>query len=271
MMISPSDNSQSPMGREIMASMRCGREHCPADIDDRSPGGSPRDTFPSAPGDEALPSMPVNLRFPKKKLFAGIPAMRVLAAAMALQVATKIGSPHSVQALGDDGHKGLTPEQVAIIKETLQPGDIILSRTPTNQLYYMLQKAAFGSDFSHAAMYAGNNQVIDAYQQVKASTVEDFCAEQGAVLILRPPYNSEQDSSKALGYLNEQLGKPYDWRFDLKDESAHYCTEIIIRALEKSNPELEIQGRWCLGRPVVVPDDLRGAGALQHIAEFRAS
>jgi len=228
------------------------------------------DAIVSSKSEETLALMPSNLRMPPKKW--GIPHLdlRVLSCLVTYQFVSAVCNIFSASSAGTETQKGLSPAQIENIRKDLQPGDIMLSRTPTNEFYYALQKSAFGSEYSHASVYTGNNRVIDAYEKVNEHTVQDFCASQGAVLILRPRYPSEESRRQALDYLETQLGKPYDWKFNLADESAHYCTEIVVRALEKSSPALELKGKWFMGKPVVVPDDFLNTGAFTHIRKYTA-
>lgn len=225
--------------------------------------------MPENPVRVSLAGLPSNLILPgKKRMGLPMPNLRLLMGAATLGLLATFGGSLSAAAAEGDSVGKLTPSQIEDIRKTLKPGDIILSRTPSNQLYYILQKAAFGSTYSHAAMYAGDNRIVDAYGKVKSQGVEEFCSGQTAMTILRPSYGSDVERGKALDYLESQIGKPYDWRFDLSDDGGHYCTEIILRALEASNPGFSVTGRWILGKPVVVPDDFLNARNVKVVKEY---
>ncbi|MDQ7825709.1 MAG: YiiX/YebB-like N1pC/P60 family cysteine hydrolase [Candidatus Eremiobacteraeota bacterium] len=242
----------------------------PSAGNEAAPGFPAQDMVVAGASGEISPALPACLSLPGKTWGFPLPRMSVLAGAVMLQVISAFSGALSASSLPDTEKKGFSASRLEEVRKSLMPGDIILSRTPSNQLYYLLQKAAFGSDYSHAAMVAGDGRIIDAYSKVKAQSLEDFCASQTALVILRPPYHSEEERIKALDYLERQVGKPYDWRFDLKDDSAHYCTEIVVKALEASCSRAEVKGRWALGRPVVVPDDLLNSPSLSKAGEFRS-
>jgi uncharacterized protein YycO len=249
-----------------------GKEQVPAsgcrDFDDSATVSLPAESYTAGSTRKSETALPVNLVLPKKRMGVPLPSLKCLMGAAVLQCIASISGAFSAASAKTDAPGGFTPSQREDLRRTLEPGDIILSRTPANQLYYLLQKATFGSSYSHAAMYAGDNSIIDAYESVKSQGIEEFCAGQTEIVIMRPQYGSEQEREAAVEYLRSQLGKPYDWRFDTSDDSAHYCTEIVLRALEASTPGINVPGRWVLGKPVAIPDDFARAEGIERVKTY---
>jgi len=72
-----------------------------------------------------------------------------------------------------------------------------------------------------------------------------------AVAILRPPLSSGAQRA-ALARAVADIGRPFDYVFDLRDATHISCTELLERCM----PGLHLPEREIYGRPVVVPDDV---------------
>ena len=67
--------------------------------------------------------------------------------------------------------------------------------------------------------------------------LEDFVTVARAIGIYRAKnINREEISTAALDY----LGIPFDWKFDMSDESEIYCTELLYIILKRIAPETEL-------------------------------
>jgi hypothetical protein len=74
-------------------------------------------------------------------------------------------------------------------------------------------------------------------------------------------------------YLIRQLGKPFDFAFRYSDDSAHYCTELVLKALDHANldlrsslPRVDIM---TMPEPAFTPDSVRLAPRLVQLPSNR--
>ena len=74
---------------------------------------------------------------------------------------------------------------------------------------------------------------------------------------------------KAKEYLVGQIGKPFDYRFEFSDDSAHYCTELVVKALR--NAEIDLEPSLArvhvigLSEAALLPDSLSGSPRLREL------
>lgn len=126
--------------------------------------------------------------------------------------------PEEYKIKGDDIRK---------VIDTIEPGDIICH----NYNDYLVSKLIPG-DYSHGAVYIGNNKLIEAVAEgVIESDIIDFCR-CDRVKIFRPI--SGQD--KAIYRVKKWIGKDYDFKFKSLNDS-YYCWELCAEAYQ----ELDIQ------------------------------
>lgn len=126
--------------------------------------------------------------------------------------------PEEYKIKGDDIRK---------VIDTIEPGDIICH----NYNDYLVSKLIPG-DYSHGAVYIGNNKLIEAVAEgVIESDIIDFCR-CDSVKIFRPI--SGQD--KAIYRVKKWIGKDYDFKFKSLNDS-YYCWELCAEAYQ----ELDIQ------------------------------
>lgn len=81
------------------------------------------------------------------------------------------------------------------------------------------------------------------------------------IALLRPTGISTARRRAAIVALFGDMGARFDFHFDVRDDSAIYCTELLDRAL----PELGLPTRAMFGREVILPDEIAAqtlAGAL---------
>jgi uncharacterized protein YycO len=162
-------------------------------------------------------------------------------------------------------------EQINDVKSDLKPGDIILTGTKHDQTYYLLQKSTFGSNYDHAAAYIGNNEIIDsAGGGVTKGTVEDLLGDCTDAVILRPKYDNQEQIDRKVDYLTSQLGKKYDQMFNLKTDEKHYCSELVVRALEASGADIKVPGNALLRQPILLPDDFIKSDKIEFVKEFKS-
>lgn len=70
-------------------------------------------------------------------------------------------------------------------------------------------------------------------------------------------------------YLTEAIGGPFDYQFKYSDDSAFYCSELVVKALHASGvdirPELATVDGVMLGEPAIPPDTIRHSQQLREL------
>lgn len=133
--------------------------------------------------------------------------------------------------------------------ELLQDGDLVF-RTGTDVLAGLV--LAYGkSSFSHVGLAIHTTDGWAVFHStpaepgmtggVHAELLEDFASNQVAAQVgfFRIDGLTERTRQKIKEYLLSQLGKPFDYRFQYSDDSAHYCTELVLKALRNAGIDLE--------------------------------
>jgi hypothetical protein len=85
---------------------------------------------------------------------------------------------------------------------------------------------------------------------VKEQAFDDFIKIARAIGIYRAVnIDGIQISNTSIEY----LGKPFDWKFDMADESEIYCTELLYLILKRLMPEIELKTIYIkeLGKRIV--------------------
>lgn len=149
----------------------------------------------------------------------------------------------------------LSPEKKDRIKSMLRPGDILLE---TNNFYpgwQIAERVAFGSSWTHSAMYVGDGHVIDSGTKdyVAELDVDDFLSA-FHIAVLRPRYQSAADADGAVKYCRQMLGRPYDYDFDQSNDNELYCAELIYNALQHQTTKMDIPMLKLRGKDVVAPN-----------------
>ncbi|TYB82837.1 YiiX/YebB-like N1pC/P60 family cysteine hydrolase [Maritimibacter fusiformis] len=72
------------------------------------------------------------------------------------------------------------------------------------------------------------------------------------IALLRPTSISASRRREAIVALFGDMGARFDFHFDVRDDSAIFCTELLERAL----PELGLPARAMYGREVILPDEI---------------
>ena len=86
--------------------------------------------------------------------------------------------------------------------------------------------------------------------------------------MLRPKYDNQGQIDRSIKYLESQIGKNYDMKFDLTDNSEHYCSELTMRGLDASGINAKVPGHKILNQPMVLPDDFFKADKIELVKEF---
>jgi hypothetical protein len=134
--------------------------------------------------------------------------------------------------------------------EAFQDGDIVF-RTGTDVLAGLVLAHGQGARFSHVGMLirrADQWLVVHSVPPepgsaggVQTESLQRFASSQVAaqVSFFRMDGLSEQSRQRLRDYLSSQLGKPFDYRFQYSDDSAQYCTELVLKAFGHAGLQME--------------------------------
>ena len=164
-------------------------------------------------------------------------------------------------------------EQVAVnLKSILKPGDILLEKTP-----FRLTDKLIPGYWGHAAMWVGteaelcrlglwNHEIIKPYQeQIREKHLVAEALREGTVLnplehflniddlmVLRLEGQSREELEEVLLRVFRQLGKEYDFNFDVETTDKIVCSHLVYIAFPKiSWPTDNVAGRY-----TVSPDNI---------------
>lgn len=155
----------------------------------------------------------------------------------------------------------VTEEKKQKILDSLQPGDIILETNANYPLWLFMEKVAGNSDYSHAAIYEGNDHMIEADSDagVVRTDLKNYLKGRMAIKVIRPDYKSEEDIKATLDYARNQIGKPYDSSFDYSEDDKLYCSELVAKSLKAapSNMTIVTQNIKILGGEAILPGDMQ--------------
>jgi hypothetical protein len=161
--------------------------------------------------------------------------------------------PGAVELVGDTKllRKGgkIKPEQIAGLKSKLEPGDILLQRRE-----WYVSNIGLPGYWTHVALYLGpgiaeGGDVIEAVSEGVIVTTLEQSADADALAVLRPRLEKSRKEA-AIKHAASYLGRPYDYDFDFRTDTAVIDTELIHEAYE---PELRLPLEELLGRPSIPP------------------
>lgn len=170
-----------------------------------------------------------------------------------------------------------------ILETQLQPGDILLEKTP-----FALTDKSIPGHFGHAAIYTGTAEQLRNLADLGALTlphVQKNLAkiEAGHVVvealrngvqhnslqafmniddiaILRPKYLSQKARLEAVDLALGNLGKKYDFNFDVNTTETIVCSELIYIVY----PQIDFVTKRVLGSYAITPDDIAVQAGNEH-------
>ena len=147
----------------------------------------------------------------------------------------------------------------------LRAGDVLVSFS-----FGELTNLFIEGKYKHAAMYVGNGKVVEAVGQgVHALDFEEFCASKDKIAILRSVFCTQETCKIAAMNVVSQIGKPYDYYFELSEKS-FYCAELITWAYFNATIGLSpFTKRETMGVQTVLPIDFYNAKAKFEIVMER--
>ncbi|MBI1920772.1 MAG: Poxvirus G6 [Geobacter sp.] len=177
---------------------------------------------------------------------------------------------------------------IADVKGTLKAGDILLEKTP-----FRLTDKLIPGYWGHAAVWVGSepelkelgiwdNPVVARYHDqiregrlvaealrsgVEMNTMEHFL-NIDSLGVLRKPGISREERATIIVQALRQVGKPYDFNFDVESKGRVYCSKLVYLCYSG----VDWPTRRSMGRATITPDDVavkavRG-GSLQLVAFY---
>lgn len=101
------------------------------------------------------------------------------------------------------------------------------------------------------------SRVIEAISEGVAFTTIEHSADCDSLVVLRPRV-PKTEKAQAILRAFHYAGRPYDFNFDFRTDSALVCTELVYKAYEPSNgfPGLKLPMTEMLGRPVLPANEI---------------
>lgn len=145
---------------------------------------------------------------------------------------------------------------VPVELKVAEPGDILLCHNPHGAYGY----------WTHAVLYVGNNQVVDANDFSRGTVVEDASHYRNydEVILLRPNA-SLQVRRAAADAARSRIGTPYDPLSALRDSRSAYCSKLIWEAYANVGVQLCKASGW------VLPDQIATSAHVVPIAHWSTS
>jgi len=163
----------------------------------------------------------------------------------------------------------ISDEERQTIIDVLETGDIVLTSDKLFPLWQFAVGILGSKHYSHAAIYEGENSVIEATTfhpsgyGVARTAVNDFLSGRKNICVIRPAYSSETDKTTMFAWLLQQLGKPYDYSFSYNDNSAMYCAKLVAKAMDVAG--LPVATRRALKYDLYLPDAFMQADGMSII------
>jgi hypothetical protein len=149
------------------------------------------------------------------------------------------------------------------IQARLEPGDTILT-TSKGHLSNVFNRLFNPGKYMHTGIYIGEENgiptVVDAISEgVVKRSLPVFLADKDKVALVRPlPLTINRSQiKKSLIWLEDQIGKPYDYYFSYGDDK-FYCSELNYFFYKAGNPKLPFT-RFYKGSGEVRPNDFKNA------------
>ncbi|MDP3000563.1 MAG: YiiX/YebB-like N1pC/P60 family cysteine hydrolase [Bryobacterales bacterium] len=182
-----------------------------------------------------------------------------------------------------------------ITQAEMQTADVIVS-TGTGAASGVI-RAGTVSSFSHAALYAGNGQIIEAIGEgVVKQSLGDALQDDVLAVVYRRQGLSSAQAAIVVSYASGQVGKSYDYAgvagssgrtvggtigrmlfFPLgviqgvtaaanmlSPESSFFCSELVLRAFEQADARITF-----MPATLSTPSDIPGSHNMQYVGHLK--
>jgi len=145
-----------------------------------------------------------------------------------------------------------------IIMGQLEAGDILLTSDKLFPAWELFAALLGSPNYSHASIYEGEESVVEATtfhssgNGVVRTAAPLFLSGRKTVCVIRPAYRSNDDKNAALCWIRQQMGKPFDFCFNLEDDSTMYCSKLVAKAMNIAGFGVNIKKNF--GREGHTPD-----------------
>ena len=178
----------------------------------------------------------IKMHKPKRFLLFGIIIFASLVTSIFFYIIIPRGEPLPLIRLKTDG-----------FSELLKDGDIICRLGDRVWSQYFRDVSITDRRFSHMGIIRINNDLITVIHSegdlgleinyVNEVALEEFIEFARAIGIYRV---KNIDGSQISNMAIEYLGVPFDWQFDMSDDSKLYCTELLYVILKRLAPEIKL-------------------------------
>jgi hypothetical protein len=160
------------------------------------------------------------------------------------------------------------------IASYLQDGDILCRLGNRFWSVAIRDMSPVDQRFSHLGIVRireGNISIIhaeawgnDGEDCVKEVPLEKFLHVAQSIGIYRANFT---EGSVLSDYATEYKGQPFDWNFDLDDESKIYCTELLYIIVKRTVPEITLKAVYVgiIGKEIIPLDAISNSGDFEEI------
>jgi hypothetical protein len=140
----------------------------------------------------------------------------------------------------------ITKAEVAELKHTARPGDVIVEKNIHSWHWMLLCKAATRSSWVHAAIVDEDRTLISMFKEVKRQGFSTYLEKQSTdVILLRPPYRDSSQVKLALQYARSRISTPFDPDFN---NDAGNCTGLIATTLKAGGVHVPKRRAFIVGK-----------------------
>jgi hypothetical protein len=170
--------------------------------------------------------------------------------------------------------KPVVLQETKILFEMVKDGDIICRLGDRFWSQFFKDVSIEDKRFSHLGIICINNDIITVIHAegdtghgrdfVNEVPIEDFMEIARAIGIYRI---NDIDGKEISNMATEYMDIPFDWQFDLNDESKLYCTELLYVILKRIKPAFELNRIFSkeLGKEII---PLESISKSEHFSEI---
>jgi len=160
--------------------------------------------------------------------------------------------------------KSVAPQEHEALSEIVKEGDIICRLGDRLWSEYFKDISIEDKRYSHIGIIRINNNTITVIHAegttkagkdfVKEETLNDFLKIARSIGVYR--INDIDDGKRIANLALEYLNVPFDWQFDMNNDSKIYCTELLYVILKRVLPVIKLNTVFIkeLGKDIIPPE-----------------